>query len=91
MCQDQWDASDFMDSCANQQGCTDCASEGRSWCYSTSYDCDEVESDSNGDSEGWFWCNAETVSPTSGITSHNKIVHYCYNFCILAVELLCNS
>ena len=74
MCQDQWDASDFMDSCANQQGCTDCAAEGRTWCLPTNHECAEVERDTDGTSLNWFWCEEGTIPPpTAGISSEKKI------------------
>ena len=77
MCQDQWDASDFMDSCANQQGCTDCAAEGRTWCPTINDECAEVERDTDGTSLGWFWCEAGTIAPpTAGISSESKNVYF---------------
>ena len=79
VCKAQWDDSVFMESCANQQGCTDCAGEGRTWCHSTDYDCDEVVRNSNGDSEGWFWCESGTVTPTAGIPFKDERAHFVYN------------
>ena len=52
-----------MDSCANQQGCTDCAGEGRSWCHAINPECDEVERFDDGFSIGWFYCEAKTGAP----------------------------
>ena len=78
VCQDQWDASDFRDSCANQQGCTDCAAEGRKWCFPTDPQCDVVERNTDGASENWFWCEVEIIaSSTPGISSESKRVYIC--------------
>ena len=68
VCQDQWDASYFHADCANQQGCGDCAGEGRTWCPSTELECVEVERNIDGTSLGWFWCTQEAVDPSTGIS-----------------------
>ena len=70
-----------MESCGNQQGCTDCAGEGRTWCHSTDKDCDEVVRGNNGTSEGWFWCEAGTVSPIAGIHLKNESAHFLFVAC----------
>ena len=57
VCQDHWDWSHYLDSCANQQGCTDCDGSDRPWCATIDDECGEVERNSNGTSRGWFWCN----------------------------------
>lgn len=77
MCKDQWDASKWNASCANQEDCTDCASEGRSWCHPTNYDCDEVERHANGTSKGWSYCKADTDAPVVGNALENLRVHFC--------------
>ena len=75
VCKAQWDASYFMgDSCANQRGCTDCAGEGRTWCYPTNMECDEVVRDAGGTSQGWFWCEAGTTPPSEGTSLSCKTV-----------------
>ena len=76
MCKAQWDDSALMSSCANQQGCTDCTGVGRTWCQPTDIDCDEVVRDSNGASEGWFWCEAETATPPAGNTFETESAHF---------------
>ena len=60
MCKDQWDDSEYLDSCANQKGCTDCDSSGYTWCFPTDRECDEVEryDDGTNDSANWFKCDA---------------------------------
>ena len=57
MCSDHWDWSDYLDSCANQQGCTDCDGSDRTWCEAINEECNEVQRDSNGTSQAWFWCD----------------------------------
>ena len=66
MCEDHWDFSHYLDSCADQEGCTDCDESGRTWCQSANTECDKVERDSDGNSQGWFWCAADPVSPKAG-------------------------
>ena len=78
MCKDNWDDSDLSESCTNQQGCTDCAGEGRTRCVSANPDCDEVERDRDGVSQGWFWCDADTVVPTTGTAFENECVRFWY-------------
>ena len=58
VCQDHWDFSHYLHSCAMQEGCTDCDGSGRAWCEPTDTECDEVERTSDGTSRGWFWCDA---------------------------------
>ena len=60
-----------MDSCANQEGSTDCAGEGRSWCHAIDPECDEVERLENGLSVGWFYCEAKTGAPLTLSTINN--------------------
>ena len=76
MCKDSWDALQFGESCTNQQGCTDCANEGRTWCVSANPDCDEVERDADGFSQGWFWCEPDTVTSTTGTDFENEKIHF---------------
>ena len=69
VCQAHWDQSDYRDSCANQQGCTDCDESGYTWCQPTNFECDTVERDGNGDSEEWFRCDkGKTIHLLTGIT-----------------------
>ena len=61
-CKDKWDDSYYKASCANQRGCTDCDGGGYTWCYPTDSECDTVERDGGGFSEGWFRCEGITIN-----------------------------
>ena len=77
MCEAHWDDSDYLDSCANQTGCTDCDESGFDWCHPTDMECKTVERDSEGNSKSWFRCEVETTDLLEGIA----FIRICDNLC----------
>ena len=61
-CKEEWDDSDHRDTCANQKGCTECDGSGYTWCHPTNNECDTVERNGNGDSQGRFRCKGKTIN-----------------------------
>ena len=69
MCKAHWDHRKYRDSCANQQGCTDCDRGGYTWCHPTNLECDTVERKENGDTNGWFRCDkGKTIHHSADIS-----------------------
>ena len=80
-CKDEWDYSGYQATCANQKGCTDCDGSGYTWCFPTNNECDTVERNGYGDSQGWFRCEGKTINHLAQ-TAFESISLVSLYFCI---------
>ena len=74
---ENWDDRNYMESCANQSGCTNCDNdESGSWCYPTNNECTTVIRDENGMSEEWFYCDIETIPDSTTLQTGTAIFFF---------------
>ena len=63
-CAAEWDAGEYLESCANQSGCTNCDDdEDGSWCAAANQGPCMLNGELQG--EGWFYCDAPSTGKSS--------------------------
>ena len=68
VCKTHWDYSNYMASCADQEGCTLCDNDDAHWCIPTDFECDTVERNSDGTSKAYFYCEVDTTGNFKDMT-----------------------
>ena len=72
VCLNQWNDTNFDPLCGvYQEGCTDCTGLGTAWCHTTEFECDGVERNTDGTSQGWFYCGDEAIGHSTGVFFEN--------------------